>query len=79
MRADLYTLGKALGWEHTCTPRLHTLVGYGVARVTGRGLWAGVHITPGGPTGHMVAETLMVRGVLCKETQTTTLRTAPPL
>jgi ornithine--oxo-acid transaminase len=59
--------------------RLRTLVGHGVARVTGRGLWAGVHIAPGGPTGRMAAEALMARGVLCKETQPTTLRIAPPL
>jgi ornithine--oxo-acid transaminase len=59
--------------------RLRTLVGHGVAQVTGRGLWAGVHIAPGGPTGHMVAETLLARGVLCKEAHATTLRIAPPL
>ncbi len=59
--------------------RLRTLIGHGVARVTGRGLWAGVHIAPGGPTGRMVAEALMAQGVLCKETHTTTLRIAPPL
>lgn len=64
------------GYLHT---RLRALVGHGVAQVTGRGLWAGVHITPGGPTGRMVAEALMARGVLCKETHAATLRIAPPL
>jgi ornithine--oxo-acid transaminase len=59
--------------------RLRTLVGHGVAAVTGRGLWAGVHISPGGPTGRMVAEALMARGVLCKEAHSSTLRIAPPL
>ncbi|MGH3793269.1 MAG: ornithine--oxo-acid transaminase [Pseudonocardiaceae bacterium] len=59
--------------------RLGELVGRGVARVTGRGLWAGIHITPGGPTGRAASEALMVRGVLCKETHATTLRIAPPL
>jgi ornithine--oxo-acid transaminase len=48
-------------------------------QVTGRGLWAGVHIAPGGPTGRVVAEALLARGVLCKETHATTLRIAPPL
>ncbi|HEY6422528.1 MAG TPA: ornithine--oxo-acid transaminase [Pseudonocardiaceae bacterium] len=59
--------------------RLGTLVGHGVAQVTGRGLWAGVHIAPGGPAGREVAETLMARGVLCKEAHCSTLRIAPPL
>jgi ornithine--oxo-acid transaminase len=59
--------------------RLSTLVGRGVAQVTGRGLWAGVHLAPGGPTGREVAEALLARGVLCKEAHDTTLRIAPPL
>jgi ornithine--oxo-acid transaminase len=59
--------------------RLRTLVGHGISHVTGRGLWAGVHIAAGGPTGRMAAEALMARGVLCKEAHTTTLRIAPPL
>jgi ornithine--oxo-acid transaminase len=59
--------------------RLGTLVGHGVAQVTGRGLWAGVHLAPGSPTARMAAEALMARGVLCKETHATTLRLAPPL
>ncbi|MGH3823641.1 MAG: ornithine--oxo-acid transaminase [Pseudonocardiaceae bacterium] len=59
--------------------RLRTLIGYGVAQITGRGLWAGVHIAPGGPTGRVAAEALMARGVLCKEAHTSTLRIAPPL
>jgi ornithine--oxo-acid transaminase len=59
--------------------RLGELVGRGVAEVRGRGLWAGVEIAPGGPTGRVASEALMERGVLCKETQDTTLRVAPPL
>jgi ornithine--oxo-acid transaminase len=59
--------------------RLAKLIGHGVAQVTGRGLWAGVHIAPGGPTGRVAAEALLARGVLCKETHATTLRIAPPL
>jgi ornithine--oxo-acid transaminase len=59
--------------------RLGTLVGRGVAEVRGRGLWAGVEISPGGPTGRAAATALMARGILCKETQDTTLRVAPPL
>ncbi|MGH3997226.1 MAG: ornithine--oxo-acid transaminase, partial [Pseudonocardiaceae bacterium] len=48
--------------------RLSRLIGRGVAQVTGRGLWAGVHIASSGPTGRMVTEALMARRVLCKET-----------
>ncbi|WP_436496057.1 ornithine--oxo-acid transaminase [Actinokineospora sp. HUAS TT18] len=67
------TLGAYL---HT---RLGELVGRGVAEVRGRGLWAGVEIAPGGPTGRTASQALMDRGVLCKETHDTTLRVAPPL
>jgi ornithine--oxo-acid transaminase len=59
--------------------RLSTLAGHGVAQVTGRGLWAGVHLTPGGPAARTVAEALLARGVLCKDIHATTLRIAPPL
>jgi ornithine--oxo-acid transaminase len=59
--------------------RLRALDDRGVARITGRGLWAGVHIAPGGPTGRSAAEALMARGVLCKEAHEMTLRIAPPL
>lgn len=59
--------------------RLGELVGRGVLEVRGRGLWAGVEIAPGGPTGRRASEALAERGVLCKETQDTTLRLAPPL
>jgi ornithine--oxo-acid transaminase len=59
--------------------RLSELVGHGVAEVRGRGLWAGVDIAEGGPSGRQISETLAERGVLCKETQDNTLRIAPPL
>jgi ornithine--oxo-acid transaminase len=59
--------------------RLGELVGRGVSEVRGRGLWAGVDIAPGGPTGRQASEALAARGVLCKETQDRTLRVAPPL
>jgi ornithine--oxo-acid transaminase len=59
--------------------RLGELIGHGVAEVRGRGLWAGVDIAPGGPTGRQVSEALAERGVLCKETHDNTLRIAPPL
>jgi ornithine--oxo-acid transaminase len=59
--------------------RLAELVGHGVAEVRGRGLWAGLDIAPGGPTGRQASEELARRGVLCKETHDATLRVAPPL
>ncbi|GAB3445026.1 ornithine--oxo-acid transaminase [Actinophytocola sediminis] len=58
--------------------RLGELVGRGVAEVRGRGLWAGIEIAPG-RSAREISETLMARGVLCKETHDTTLRVAPPL
>ncbi|SDM69179.1 ornithine--oxo-acid transaminase [Lentzea albidocapillata subsp. violacea] len=58
---------------------LNKLVGHGVAEVRGRGLWAGVEISPGGPVGRAASEALATRGVLCKETHASTLRVAPPL
>jgi ornithine--oxo-acid transaminase len=59
--------------------RLGELIGRGVAEVRGRGLWAGLDIAPGGPTGREASLALAGRGVLCKETHDTTLRVAPPL
>jgi ornithine--oxo-acid transaminase len=59
--------------------RLGELVGRGVAEVRGRGLWAGIDISPGGPTGRQACEALVAKGVLCKETHDMTLRVAPPL
>ncbi|GAA1225483.1 ornithine--oxo-acid transaminase [Prauserella halophila] len=67
------TLGERL---HT---RLSGLVGHGVSAVRGRGLWAGVDIASGGPTGRQASTALRERGVLCKETHGSTLRIAPPL
>ncbi len=59
--------------------RLGELVGRGVAEVRGRGLWAGVELSPGGASGREVSEELARRGILVKETQRHTLRIAPPL
>ncbi|MTD53936.1 ornithine--oxo-acid transaminase [Amycolatopsis pithecellobii] len=59
--------------------RLGELIGDGLAEVRGRGLWAGVDITPGGLSGREASAALAGKGVLCKETHGNTLRIAPPL
>ena len=51
----------------------------GVAEVRGRGLWAGVQLQPGAGAARALAERLLVRGLLTKETHVTTIRLAPPL
>ncbi|MFJ3900594.1 ornithine--oxo-acid transaminase [Streptomyces sp. NPDC090025] len=59
---------------------LGLLVGGGaVDAVRGRGLWAGVDITPTKGTGREISEKLMARGVLVKDTHGSTIRIAPPL
>ncbi|MFB7502348.1 ornithine--oxo-acid transaminase [Streptomyces broussonetiae] len=50
-----------------------------VTAVRGRGLWAGVDIAPKIGTGRQVAERLMGRGVLVKESHGATIRLSPPL
>ncbi|WP_431907239.1 ornithine--oxo-acid transaminase [Amycolatopsis thermoflava] len=59
--------------------RLGKLVGHGLAEVRGRGLWAGIDITPGGLSGREACEALAAKGLLAKETHGATLRLAPPL
>ncbi len=64
--------------------RLHRELGVlaGTGRVTavrGRGLWAGVDVAPEYGSGREVAERLMGRGVLVKDTRGPTIRVAPPL
>jgi ornithine--oxo-acid transaminase len=44
-----------------------------------RGLWAGVDISPDGPTGKDIAKRLASHGVLAKETHGRTIRFSPPL
>ncbi|MEU9332163.1 ornithine--oxo-acid transaminase [Streptomyces sp. NPDC048290] len=50
-----------------------------ITAVRGRGLWAGVDIARQHGTGREVAERLMERGVLVKDTHGHTIRIAPPL
>ncbi len=69
--------GRALG-EHL-EARLTPLVGHGVTAVRVAGLWAGVDIDPAVGTGREIAEKLLARGVLVKDTHGQTIRIAPPL
>ncbi|GAA4123974.1 ornithine--oxo-acid transaminase [Knoellia locipacati] len=58
---------------------LQPLVGNGLDEVRVRGLWAGLDVTPGGPSGRELCERLMERGILAKDTHGMTIRLAPPL
>ena len=58
---------------------LEPLIGHGVTAVRVAGLWAGVDIDPRYGTGREVAEKLMARGILVKDTHGQTVRMAPPL
>ena len=59
--------------------RLHGMSALGVVGVRQAGLWAGVDVDPELATGREVAEALVSRGVLTKDTHGSTLRFAPPL
>ena len=59
--------------------RLHAMSSLGVVGVRQAGLWAGVDVDPSLATGREVAEALVGRGVLTKDTHGSTLRFAPPL
>lgn len=67
----------ALG-EHL-EAKLTELVGDGVTGIRVAGLWAGVDIDPARGTGREIAEKLLARGVLVKDTHGQTIRIAPPL
>jgi ornithine--oxo-acid transaminase len=74
---DLQRRAVALG-DHLKS-RLEPLIGSGVTAIRVAGLWAGVDIDPAAGTGREVAERLLARGVLVKDTHGQTIRMAPPL
>ena len=74
---EFQTRALALG-EHL-EGALQALVGQGVTTVRVAGLWAGVDIDPAYGTGREIAEKLLQRGVLVKDTHGQTIRIAPPL
>jgi ornithine--oxo-acid transaminase len=59
--------------------RLAALVGHGVVAVRRSGLWAGIDVDPRLGSGRDVAERLVRRGVLVKDTHGSTIRLSPPL
>lgn len=73
MQANSKKLGAVMG------QRLEQMRGAGVIGIRQEGLWAGVDIDPELATGREVAEALVGRGVLTKDTHGSTLRFAPPL
>jgi ornithine--oxo-acid transaminase len=50
-----------------------------VEEVRGRGLWAGIQLTPEARPARRVAERLLEAGILAKDTHESTIRLAPPL
>jgi ornithine--oxo-acid transaminase len=54
-------------------------IGGQIASVRGRGLWAGVDLTPAAQPAKRVCRALLAEGLLTKDTHDTTLRLAPPL
>ncbi len=59
--------------------QLEALVGHGVTAVRVAGLWAGVDVDPAIGTGRDIAERLLARGILVKDTHGQTVRIAPPI
>ncbi len=74
---EFQTRAQALG-EHLAAS-LDALIGHGVTATRVAGLWAGVDIDPAFGTGREIAEKLLHRGVLVKDTHGQTIRIAPPL
>ena len=70
---------RALALGEHLEAKLAELIGHGVTAVRIAGLWAGVDIDPAIGTGREVAERLLARGVLVKDTHGQTIRIAPPL
>jgi ornithine--oxo-acid transaminase len=76
-RGDLQRRARVLGEQ--MAGRLKRMESLGVVGVRQAGLWAGVDVDPTLATGREVAEALVSRGVLTKDTHGSTLRFAPPL
>ncbi len=64
--------------EHMLS-RLRAEAPSAVTEVRGIGLWAGVELIEGAGPARVYCERMIERGVIVKDTHTTTLRLAPPL
>lgn len=78
LRSGEFTERAATLGEHLHS-RLVELIGHGATELRGRGLWAGLDISPERMSGRQASLDLATRGVLCKPTHGSTLRIAPPL
>ena len=58
---------------------LESLLGRGLRAVRVRGLWAGLDVEPGGPSGRELCKALSLKGILAKDTHGMTIRLAPPI
>lgn len=59
--------------------RLRTEAPTSVLEIRGRGLWAGIETSPESGPARTRCEQALARGVIVKETQSTTMRLSPPL
>lgn len=74
---ELQERSRVLGDKLHAALRAH--LGDGVTDVRGAGLWAGVDIDPAIGTAKDLCLDLLARGILAKDTQSKTIRFAPPL
>jgi ornithine--oxo-acid transaminase len=70
---------RAAQLESTLRDGLRPLMGFGIDAMRVRGLWAGIDLAEEIGTGRRMAEELITRGVLSKDTHGQTLRLSPPL
>jgi ornithine--oxo-acid transaminase len=77
MEERLCERSAALG-EHLLA-QLRAIRSPSIRDIRGRGLWAGIDFDPAKLSARRVAEQLLARGILTKETHGTVLRIAPPL
>jgi ornithine--oxo-acid transaminase len=70
---------RATTLGHRLKLLLDELLGHGLTEVRVAGLWAGVDVERSRGTGRDVAQRMLARGVLVKDTHGQTIRLAPPL
>lgn len=70
---------RAAAIEAPMRAALRPLIGHGIDAIRTRGAWAGIDLSESTGTGRAMAEDLMHRGMLTKDTHGHTLRLSPPL